>query len=641
MATVVEGYPSRTSVDAGGTLAFYLSAPQDATFLLVVDKVSPIGGAITPATLSALVQTQPVSSPQPWEGYNWNPTVQFSVPANWPSGLYQLSESGDTVFDFVVRAAVPGATSRILFQIGTHTPQAYWAQGGQSFYTDPRCQQVSYDRPGATYRGGTPLITWLEQQAIGVEFCTSHDLHEDYELLNSYDLLLIVGHDEYWSREMRENVERFVRNGRNVAVFSGNTCYRQVRLEGERNELMSCYMFPGAEPDPDTDADFFSVAMASSPLCRPTPSTLGAGFTHGAGCWNNLGLMTGTAFDVRFPDHWAFQGVSGLQVASGNVGYETDSVAYVEEPDGYPRVTGEDGVPPTYTVLGTADLRDWGPGGKAGMATIGLLVRNGMVFNAATVSWQDALANDAGVQTVTRNVINRLRTRQSWSQWEHIGHANAVTAMTAYDGKLWCATQDNRLWRRFPLGANAPWTEIGYANDVRSMAASAGRLWCVTGDNTLYDRAPVESYADWNPVGTGPAGGTVAFSGTTFMLYAVDTVGELWMSPARIPVSWSRVPYAMSVPTHSVPGSQITCMAAYEDILLAATTDARLLRTGADFVCASQVTIRSHRSDTLWVQVHHCNFAIALAVVDTMLFVATTDNKLWWLDLRSLRTPWL
>lgn len=183
MATVVEGYPSRTSVDAGGTLAFYLNAPQGATFLLVVDKVSPIGGVITPATLSALVQTQPVSSAQPWEGYNWNPTVQFSVPANWPT------------------------------------------------------------------------------------------------------------------------------------------------------------------------------------------------------------------------DHWAFQGVSGLQVASGNVGYETDSVAYVEEPDGYPRVTGEDGVPPTYTVLGTADLRDWGPGGKAGMATIGLLVRNGMVFNAATVSWQDALANDAGVQT--------------------------------------------------------------------------------------------------------------------------------------------------------------------------------------------------------------------------------------------------
>ena len=202
-------------------------------------------------------------------------------------------------------------------------------------------------------------------------------------LLDNYDLLLIVDHDEYWSREMRDNVDRFVRNGGNVAVFSGNTCYRQVRLEGARNELMSCYKSPGADPCSDNDA--VSVAMASPPVCRPTPSTLGAGFTHGAGCWNNLSLMQNAAFAVRFPDHWAFAGVIGSAVASGNVGYETDAVAYVEEPEGYLRVTGEDGVPLTYTVLGTADLRHWGPGGKPGMATIGLFVRNGTVFNAASV----------------------------------------------------------------------------------------------------------------------------------------------------------------------------------------------------------------------------------------------------------------
>jgi hypothetical protein len=35
----------------------------------------------------------------------------------------------------------------------------------------------------------------------------------------------------------------------------------------------------------------------------------------------------------------------------------------------------------------------------------------------------------------------------------------------------------------------------------------------------------------------------------------------------------------------------------------------------------------------------HCNSSIALAVVDTMLFVATTDNRLWSLDLRSVKAP--
>ena len=334
--------------------------------------------------------------------------------------------------------------------------------------------------------------------------------------------------------------------------------------------------------------------------------------------------MNGVAFDVRFPDHWVFEGVGAGRIATGNIGYETDAVAYVEEPDGYPRVTCEDGVPPTYTVLATADLRDWGSGGKPGMATVGILVRKGMVFNAASVSWQDALANDTDVQIVTRNVISRFSARQSWQEWEHIGHANHVTAMTAHDGKLWCATQNNLLSRRFPVGANAPWTKIGQANNVRSMASSVNMLWCLTSDNKLWRRSPVESEIGWELIGTGPSGGTLALAGTTFLLYAIDSGGRIWMAPGRKPIVWSPVP-DMQI----VQEPKIRCLVAYEDILIAATSDGQLLRTGTDFVYES----------VRWAPVHHCNAATALAVVDTMLFVATTDDNLWWLDIRGLRAP--
>jgi hypothetical protein len=73
----------------------------------------------------------------------------------------------------------------------------------------------------------------------------------------------------------------------------------------------------------------------------------------------------------------------------------------------------------------------------------------------------------------------------------------------------------------------------------------------------------------------------------------------------------------------------IRCMAAYQDILFAATNDFRLLRTQPDFVYEC----------TAWVEVHHCNYATALAVVDTMLFVTTTQNRLWWLDVHSIAAP--
>src|SRR6185436_19002156 len=122
------------------------------------------------------------------------------------------------------------------------------------------------------------------------------------------------------------------------------------------------------------------------------------------------------------------------------------------------------------------------------------------------------------VRRITRNVIDRLRTRQVWSVWERIGHGNSVTAMTACENKLWCATSDNRLWRRFPMGANAPWTAVGHANGVTSMACAAGRLWCVTNDGRLWRRPPIETDRDWEAVGDTP-GGTRAFAATTFLLY--------------------------------------------------------------------------------------------------------------------------
>ena len=52
-------------------------------------------------------------------------------------------------------------------------------------------------------------------------------------MLDGCRLLLSVGHDEYWTWGMRDTVEGFVAGGGNVAFLSGNTCYWQVRIEGD------------------------------------------------------------------------------------------------------------------------------------------------------------------------------------------------------------------------------------------------------------------------------------------------------------------------------------------------------------------------------------------------------------------------
>src|SRR5205807_99467 len=78
-----------------------------------------------------------------------------------------------------------------------------------------------------------------------IDYATSIDLHADQDYLHKHALLVTSGHDEYWSKEMRDNVEAFVSSGGNVCFLSANNCWWQVRFEadqlGRPNRIMVCY----------------------------------------------------------------------------------------------------------------------------------------------------------------------------------------------------------------------------------------------------------------------------------------------------------------------------------------------------------------------------------------------------------------
>src|SRR3546814_17589103 len=61
---------------------------------------------------------------------------------------------------------------------------------------------------------------------------TQTDLHYRPEILRRYGTAVIVGHDEYWTAEMRRTVDVFVEAGGRMARFAGNFLW-QVRLEDE------------------------------------------------------------------------------------------------------------------------------------------------------------------------------------------------------------------------------------------------------------------------------------------------------------------------------------------------------------------------------------------------------------------------
>lgn len=218
-ASFIHGYASTTSVPQGGLLRLHLRTLLAELYdIEIVNALDPDQVLVAYRGLNGGYLSIPDSAYA--NGCGW--PVRVTVPVNpaWPSGAYYarlvMPAALDTAFViFIVRENVPGSTSNILFQCSFNTYQAYNNWGGKSLYDHnsegrQRAYWVSYDRPfGGLGKGQFenwegPFAAWLRDEGMTVEFCTNVDLDEAPALLDSYDLFLSVGHDEYWSKRMRD-----------------------------------------------------------------------------------------------------------------------------------------------------------------------------------------------------------------------------------------------------------------------------------------------------------------------------------------------------------------------------------------------------------------------------------------------------
>jgi hypothetical protein len=70
-----------------------------------------------------------------------------------------------------------------------------------------------------------------------------------------------------------------ISNGGNLIVLSGNTCFRQIRLE-DNNYTVVFHKY--ARLDPVHNNEETAIAQAEPPVNRPQNTMLGVGFTGGA-----------------------------------------------------------------------------------------------------------------------------------------------------------------------------------------------------------------------------------------------------------------------------------------------------------------------------------------------------------------------
>lgn len=458
----LEAYASGTSVRQGGSISFHARNPlgsrtKDKNFTMTVVKLGVPDQNMLTATVSLRDRVVPANASS--DGCGWPAEYVLNVPVTWPSGLYYATFGAGVqvcCVPFVIRPASGTVAEKVLVQIPVTTAQAYNSYGGKSLYAynstaEVPATNVSFDRPHTDPSNlafdpwQAPFVRWLAKNRISADFCTSIDLHQDALLLNGYQLFLTAGHDEYWSRAMRSKLDAFVAAGGNAAIFSGNTCWWQIRLEanvsGVANRSLVCYK--SRTTDPDTRAAFKTTNWIDLVPPEPENSTIGLGWNLGAS-WTNAFARPDTPYVVHRSEHWVFDGTGfsrGGRFGGSYSGYETDALAFRTGTDGHVYPTAVDKAPSTLRILALADASTWdaqakalGLGGeKSGYAAISIHSRGGAagaVFNGGTIDWATALQPELDGQIatpfsrMTLNVVTRLSGRHLESadvkRWHNI-----------------------------------------------------------------------------------------------------------------------------------------------------------------------------------------------------------------------------
>ena len=231
---------------------------------------------------------QPISSPEPESGMlrlNWKVTSTFRIPSDWVTGYYiarLVHSAGASMIPFFVRQQQP---SRILIVSAINTEQAYNAWGGKSLYdfnsTNKKpATRVSFDRPytGAWYYD-MPLVRYLETlPGLDISYASDVDIDRNPAELLRHKLVIVVGHDEYWSRRMRDAYEAARDKGVNLAFFGGDYGDWQIRYEDNERTIVE-YRDSTTDPDPDLAEKTINFAKLSPP--RPQCQILGTQFEAG------------------------------------------------------------------------------------------------------------------------------------------------------------------------------------------------------------------------------------------------------------------------------------------------------------------------------------------------------------------------
>jgi hypothetical protein len=440
--SLIEGYCSHQSIEAGDTLRIFVSTKPARRFQIDVYRMGYYGGAggrhmTKLGPVAGKTQPEPPVEAKRLRQCRWEPSLELKIPAGWPSGIYMgrlqciaESKSEHAWESYIVFVVRDRRKADVLFQVADNTWAAYnrWPDN-YSLYTDPRHSwapsvAVSFDRPYGKYSqiydhplsigSGEfllwefPMVYWLEQHGYDVTYTSNSDLIDPAQFLRAR-VFVSPGHDEYWDVRQYDAALASVKTGITHLYLCGNAVMGltpfQNSFDGRVNRVISREgVFGGVYGN---FAEFFKEPF---PLEGPkTNRLIGA---HSVYPFNGGGDWICTK-----PKHWIFDGTDMKEgdAIPGLVGWE-----FHGDPADIP---GLEVVAQGEALRGGVTPVHW-------TATIYPGDRGNFVFNAATIWWAQGLASPPGhilpwshwvrphgpdprVQRITANLLKRALQKKA------------------------------------------------------------------------------------------------------------------------------------------------------------------------------------------------------------------------------------
>jgi Bacterial Ig domain/Bacterial cadherin-like domain len=467
----IDGYSNKTSIAPGESIGFSVSTSPTASYRIRIFRLGWYNGAgarligclgssfqtaptcSTTSTGSARATPNPNAQTGEIDASNNNGAANWpvtnTVPAasttNWTTGEYVAeytltsgSQTGNARYSpFVVRSNAPQASaSSILVVVPFNTYDAYNEWGKTSAYvnttngsifplSNDHAYKVSFNRPFSRREWrfwDINLLRFLEKEGYDVSYVSDTDVDADPSILQKHRAVIVSGHSEYWTKNMRDGFDAARDAGTNLFFAGANDAYWQVRYEdsscaddnticgnvGDRRTMV-IYKGPNEGPDdpmPGTANDTSKFRELGRPECE-----LQGGVQYGS-WFPNDGYRDYTTTAAGAADPWAAgSGLSNGSTISGLVGFEYDSFLPDCDVPGTPQILFAYQGPENPDEFDSAAVKYTADGSGARVFSSG---SEQWAWGLDSYRWDPTLftaipPTNPAVQTFTRNMLTDMQ----------------------------------------------------------------------------------------------------------------------------------------------------------------------------------------------------------------------------------------